>query len=352
MTNSKLRVGLIGTGFGQSTQLPGFQARADVEVVAVCSAHLAKAQRVAGEHSIASAYDDYRAMLMHERLDIVSITTPPSLHKAMTLAAFDSGAHVLCEKPMTLDAHEAQAMCDAARAAKRIGMIDHEFRYIPARRYVQQLIADGYIGKAYHVSITNFGGGRADPQRAFNWWADASAGGGMLGAIGSHYVDAIATFVSEIVDVCGLVDAQIKERPDTQSGAMRRVTADDNCAFLARLANGATASLHLSSVARPASGERIQIFGSDGSLLIDDHGRVWGGKSSDTHLGELPIPDSLKPDGKGLIGPFTILLARMMDGIRSGAQSISPSFDDGLKVQRVLDAVRQSSERAGWVKIQ
>ncbi len=351
MADGKLRVGLIGTGFGQSTQLPGFQARADMEVVAVCSAHLDKAQRVAHEHHIAAAYDDYRAMLARERLDIVSITPPPHTHKEMTLAALAAGAHVLCEKPMAMNVAEAQVMCDAAHAAKRVAMIDHEFRYIPARRYVEHLIRDGYIGRPYHVNIVNFGGGRADPLRPFNWWFDANTGGGLLGAIGSHYIDALATFVADIVEVCGLTDAQVRERPDAQTGQMRRVTSDDNCAFLARLAGGATASVHLSSIARPGSGERIQVFGSDGSLLIDHNGHVWGGKANEPHPQQLTIPGAYAVDGAGLVGPFKVLLGRLADAIRSGASEVTPGFGDGLKVQRVMDAIRKSSAGAGWVRI-
>ncbi|MEP7200810.1 MAG: Gfo/Idh/MocA family oxidoreductase [Chloroflexota bacterium] len=363
MVSDTLRVGLIGTGFGKTTQMPGFEARADVQVVAVCSGHLAKAQAVAHEHHIASAYDDYRAMLAAERLDIVSITTPPHLHKEMALASFAAGAHVLCEKPMAMDAAECEAMCDAARAAKRIGMIDHEFRYLPGRAYLKQLIDDGYIGKPYHINITAFNNFRADPMRPFNWWSEASKGGGMLGAIGSHYTDAIRMFGGEIESVCGFVHTQIKERPDPSAGsghvAMHAVTSDDNCAYLARLTNGATASVHLSAIARPASGERIQVFGAHGTLVLDGAGKVWGGQASDAHLAELTIPDALKSDGAGLIGPFKVLLARMVDGIlrlrsgqvRDGASDVTPSFADGLAVQRVLDAVRASSAGAGWVNV-
>ena len=351
MSESNLRVGLIGTGFGKSTQMPGFQSRHDIEVVAVCSGHLEKAQAFARECGIADAYDDYRAMLAKEQLDIVSIVTPPHLHKEMTLAAFRAGAHVLCEKPMALNATEAQEMCEAARAAGRIGMIDHEFRYLPWRAYVKHLIDDGYIGEPYHVSVVNFTGMRADPQRPFNWWSQRETGGGLLGAIGSHYIDAIHTFAGSIVEVCGLVDTRIAKRQEPSSGALRLVTSDDNCAFLARLAGGATASVHLSAVARPAGGEQIQIFGNHGSLSIDRENRVWGGKSNEPRLRELAIPPAFKVEGAGLIGPFNVLLARMIDGIRNGASEVSPSFADGLVVQRVLDAVRTSSEGAGWVKV-
>jgi predicted dehydrogenase len=343
----KLRVGLIGTGFGKTTQLPGFQAREDVEVVAVCSGQLAKAQATAQEFHIRSAYNDYREMLAKETLDLVSVVTPPQLHKAMTLAALQAGAHVLCEKPMALDVAEAQAMCEAARHAKRIGMINHEFRYQPWRAYAKTLIDEGYIGRPYHINVFQLANFRGDPLRPWNWWSNAAQGGGMLGAIGSHVVDAIRYCVGEPIAICGFVDTQITQRPDGR--VMRPVTSDDNCAFLARFDNGATASVHLSAVSRPSLGEHIRIMGSDGALVMYD-GKLFGGKASDTQLTELPIPDTYKHKYAGLIGPFTVLLNDLVNGIRDGASEVHPSFEDGLVVQRVLDAVRASSGGAGWVK--
>jgi predicted dehydrogenase len=350
MTERKLKVALIGTGFGK-TQMPAFRDSPDVEVVAVCSGQRARAEALAREFGVPAAYDDYRAMLAHQTLDIVSIVTPPSLHREMTLAAFAVGAHVLCEKPMAMSAAEAQAMCDAAGAAQRIGMIDHEFRYQPWRAYVKQLIDDGYIGRPYHFNATNFQEFRADPARPFSWWSQAESGGGQLGAIGSHYVDAVHTFLGPIAEVCGVLDARLETRPAAAAGCARAVTSDDNCAFLARLASGAVASVQLSSVTRPGGGEHIQIYGDHGSLLIDRHGKIWGGQGPEGHLQELPVPDKFQVDGPGLVGPFKVLLARMVEGIRAGATVVTPSFADGLAVQHVLDAIHASSAGGGWQKV-
>src|SRR5262245_5479839 len=211
---SKLRVGLIGTGFGKSTQMPGFQAREDITVVAVCSGHLAKALTLTHEFNVPAAYDDYRTMLERERLDIVSITTPPHLHQEMTLASFAEAAHVLCARPMALAVAEAQAMCEAARASKRIGMIDHEFRYLPGRAYMKQLLDEGFIGQPYHLNVTAFSGFRGDPNRPFNWWSEAVKGGGLLGAIGLHFTEAIRVVVGEIESVCGFDDMRIGQRAE------------------------------------------------------------------------------------------------------------------------------------------
>src|SRR6266545_8135839 len=109
-----VRVGVIGTGFGANVQVPGFKCVSGVEVVAITSAHLDRAQAVAAQHAIPHAYDDYREMLRDLELDLVSVVSPPYLHHEMTLAALEAGAHVLCEKPFAMDLGEALAMRDAA----------------------------------------------------------------------------------------------------------------------------------------------------------------------------------------------------------------------------------------------
>jgi predicted dehydrogenase len=91
-------------------------------------------------------------------------------------------------------------------------------------------------------------------------------------------------------------------------------------------------------------------MGSDGALVMHD-GKLFGGKATDTQLNEIAIPDAYKHKHAGLIGPFTVLLNDMVNGIRSSASEVHPSFEDGLKVQCVLDAVRKSSEGAGWIKV-
>src|SRR6185436_11099762 len=149
MTTSreKLRVAVAGTSFGGNVQIPVFQSHSRTRVVAVSSGRLERAASAARDHNIPAFYTDFEEMLEKEKPDIVSIVTPPNLHFPMTMAALSRGIHVLCEKPFALDAEEAKQMKAAADHTPVVAMVDFEFRYVPARAYLVDLIRSNYIGE-------------------------------------------------------------------------------------------------------------------------------------------------------------------------------------------------------------
>ena len=188
---SQLRVGMIGTGFGSLVQIPAFRAHGRAEVVAVASGTPGKAKKTADTLSVPHAFDDWRKLVAAD-LDLVSITTPPSLHHPMALAALAAGKHVLCEKPMAMSTAEADDMLAHGNRARRVHMIDHELRFNPNRRKVRRLIEKGFIGAPRHALLTVVNAGRHDPSKPWGWWYDETQGGGLLGAVGSHQVDLLA----------------------------------------------------------------------------------------------------------------------------------------------------------------
>jgi len=218
---TKLRVGVIGTGFGSTVQIPAFRAHPRVEVVAVASGRPGKARKVAEEFGVPHAFDAY-ADLVPADLDLVSITAPPDLHHPMTMAAVAAGRHVLCEKPMALSAAEAAEMLAAAERARVVHLIDHELRFNPNRRKVKRLIAEGFLGQPRHALITAMSPGRRDPTLPWGWWYDAARGGGLLGAVGSHQIDLLRYWLGEIESASGTLDAVIRERP-APDGSGRRL---------------------------------------------------------------------------------------------------------------------------------
>ena len=351
---NKLRVGVIGTGFGTTVQIPVFQAHPRVEVVAVASGQPGKARTVADRFGIRHAFDAY-AELAAADLDLVSITAPPHLHHPMTLAAVSARRHVLCEKPMALSAAEAAEMLEAAERAKVAHLIDHELRFNPNRKKAKALIESGFIGEPRHALLTLMNTSRVDPNRPWNWWFDATRGGGLLGAVGSHQIDLLRYWLGEIETASGAVEAFVKERPAPDGSGRLPVTADDFTSFSLRFVSGAVATVVLSVVATHPLGPRAEVWGSEGMLILDEAERLWGAKRGGG-LEELTEPETVTPPpGMDYVPLWGLSFVRLVDhvvrALRDGAP-IAPAatFRDGLAAQRVMDAVRRAAQ-GGWIRV-
>lgn len=348
MKNGRVQVGIIGTGFGLSAQLPGFRACEDTEVVAICGSNPERTSRLAEQHGIPQAYTDYRTMLELDSLDLVSIVTPVALHHPMTLAAFQAGKHVLCEKPMAMNLTEAKDMLAAAKASARIHLIDHELRFNPTRVRLKELLDGGYVGEIYHATVTTSSNFRADPDaRTWDWWSDAKQGGGSLGATASHQVDLLRWWIGEISEVSAEIHTFVKHRRLPDSKAYGGVTSDDYCSLMLRFENGQRGAVLITSVARQPAGTRFEIHGSQGSLILDADERLWGRQAADTQLTELTVADpnrELPGIEKNVWAVSFIRLAQeVVTSIREGrAPTRGATFLDGAKCQAVLDAARVS----------
>jgi predicted dehydrogenase len=341
---AKLRVGVIGTGFGSTVQIPAFRANPRVEVVAVASGQPGKARRIADSFGVPHAFDDYTKLAAAE-LDLVSVTTPTHLHHPMVMAAIAAGRHVLCEKPMALSTAEATEMRDAAQRAGVVHTIDHELRFNPNRRKVKRLIAEGFIGQPRHVLLSFASPMRRDPALPWGWWYDATRGGGLLGAVGSHQIDLLRYWLGDVDAVLGTAETFVRERPDPGTGGPKAVTADDFTTFALRFASGAIGVVLLSVVTAHAFGYRIEVWGDGGTLALDDRERLWGAPAG-KELADLTEPESLAPaPGMNYAPLWGLSFIRQVDHLAAAILDRGPvppaaTFDDGLAVQRVMDRLR------------
>lgn len=348
MKNGKVGVGIIGTGFGLSAQLPGFRACDGAEVIALCGRNPERTRRLAERHSIAHAFSDYRAMLQLDAIDLVSIVTPVSLHHPMTMAALGAGKHVLCEKPMAMDLAEATGMLEAAESSSLVHLIDHELRFNPTRVRLKELLDAGYAGEIYHATITTSSNFRADPDvRPWDWWSDARQGGGSLGATASHQIDLLHWWIGRITEVSAEINTFVKHRRLPDSAEYAVVTSDDYCTLLLRFENGQYGSIMITSVARQPAGTRFEIHGERASLILDADERLWGRQAGDMQLTELTVPDPNR-DLPGIeksvwAVSFICLAQELVTSIREQRQPTrGATFRDGARCQAVLDAARTS----------
>jgi predicted dehydrogenase len=361
-----LRVGVVGAGIGAG-YIAGFQKQPGVQVHAICARTTNRLQPLVEKYHIPRAYTDYEAMLAREPLDIVVVATPNYLHHPMTLAALNAGKHVLCDKPLALNVMQAREMVDRAEQTGRKHFVPFIWRFVPAAAYVKELIASGFLGESYHANVRYSVRAWGDPQGPMRWQYDkAQAGSGALSNIGSHAIHLIQWWLGEIGRVCALLKTDIHERawPD---GARVRVEVEDTCAFLAELENGVPVVFDLSHVAlMHRVFMEIGVYGREGALVFHDD---WG--ESDAHLGRLyairrndheptvvPIPERLTgeyldmPDYyTPLRGCFSRMTREFVNAIREDRPA-APNFYDGLRVQRVIDAVLRSAEEERWVPVQ
>jgi len=352
-----MKVGIIGASFARAAYLPALRHTPGAEVVALASARMESARRAASEFEVPHAYDDWEAMLATHELDLVCIATPTVLHEAQTLRAIEAGAHVLCEKPTAMDGREAARMLEAAEAAGRIHMIDHELRFNPNRMRIAELISDGALGEIRHVNISNIGSTWSDPasRPKGDWWSLAEQGGGRLGANGSHQADLLRWWLGEVAWVTGAAPVMVPDRIDRDSGEAWTATADDIAHFTVETVSGTIAQVFMSGVAAHGMGNMTQVFGSDGTILLnnDDERLLFAKAGDDFEDISVGDPNTELPGVNAGIWNVSVvaLMQELCSAIQEGrTPSRGATFVDGLANQRVLDAVRISGTERRWVR--
>src|SRR6185369_13773194 len=195
-------IGIIGTGFARTTQIPGFRDCMGAKVVAISSRSRERGEAIAKEFGIEHFTDDWHELVAHPDVDLVSVVTPPSTHMEIALAALDHRKAVLCEKPMALNAAETARMVEKANSTGVLALIDHELRFLNSRRVMRGMLQSGAIGSVRHVNYVFRSDYRGLADRAWDWWSDETMGGGALGAIGSHVVDSYRWMLTTEVRKC------------------------------------------------------------------------------------------------------------------------------------------------------
>ena len=342
------RIGIIGTGWGARVQAPAFR-EAGLEVVAIAGHRPDNTRKVATELGL-QPFDDWRQLIADRSIDLVTIVTPPSEHLEMATAALSAGKHVLSEKPTALDAAEAQLLVEAARRAPdRIALIDHELRFLPSFQAARHRMHD--LGGIRYAETRYSSPARGDRSREWNWWSDANRGGGVWGAVGSHFVDTLRYLGMEIEAVQASLHSIIANRPS--DGGSKAVTSDDFASVNLRMRGGALAAMTFSAAsAGPDESSVISVHGEEGAIrLIGEELLVAMRGEPFTRVAGAVMAERKGNSFGGAFGSGTVALGRALrqaidDGDRS-ALAPAATFEDGLQQQRVLDAARRSHTNQG-----
>jgi predicted dehydrogenase len=319
---ARVRVGVVGTGFGARVVAPTFSATEGCEVV-----------------DVVSARDDTAVDELCRRpgLDLVSVHSPPFLHARHVGLALAAKRAVLCDKPFGLGTGEAEAMLADAEAAGVVHLVNFEFRCDPARLQMRDWISHDVIGAVEHVGWTHLSSGSRVPLRRFGWLFQRSAGGGWIGAWGSHAVDTLRFVLdAEITSSHAYLSTTIRERLD-HDGMPRACDAEDGLIATLRTSTGATVAIDSGFAAPMTLPPRLAVIGTTGVIEnVADIRLVL--RASDGTRDERSFGDR---GGDRHAGPMTRWAEVVRDAVRDGvAPRGAPTFADGVACARVLDRLR------------
>jgi predicted dehydrogenase len=305
-------------------------------------------------------------VIARKDIDIIDICTPGDSHMPIAIAAAAAKKHILCEKPLANTLADAEQMWKAAAKAGVIHMVCHNYRRCPAVALAKQLIDAGTIGKIYHYRGTYLQDWIVDPAFPRVWrLVKSSAGSGSLGDILSHTMDLSRYLVGEPVEVNGLLKTFITERPLPDDPAKKgAVDVDDAALSLVRYDNGAVGYLEGTRFATGRKNyNRFEINGAKGSIVWDleqlnelqlyvEEGPNSGFRTILATDARHPYVGAWWPPGH-IIGYEHSFTHTVYDFLRAIAEQKlpSPSFEDGYKNQRVLDAIERSALEGKWMKI-
>jgi predicted dehydrogenase len=244
-------------------------------------------------------------------------------------------------------------MRDTAKQSGRTAMVGHEFRHTPQRAYIKALLDDGYIGRLELCTIELFLDRYVTREpRPFTWMSRESEGGGLLGALGSHYVDGLRHWFGEVATVSGRLASLRPDVVDASTQKIVRAETDDTFQFTLEFANGGIATMVASFATTPTRGAKIVVMGERGTLIAEQPGPnpmengVVVASRDGAPFQPLPTPTQYTPftdERDHRLMAFRLLVRSFTKGIEERT-SPSPNFTDGLRCQEVLDAVRESSK--------
>src|SRR6202158_2813773 len=359
MASSKNSIGIIGVGFGAQVHVPAFRSEG-WDVAAICSRTREKAQKAADEAGIPSVYTDPMELIRRDDLAAVAIITPPASHHPLSIAALKAGKHVLCEKPFALEAKQAEEMRAAAEKSGKTAMSPPEFRHTPQRAYIRQLLTEDYVGKFQLCTMELFLDRYVSREpRPLTWQAYKSEGGGLLGALGSQYIDGLRFWFGEIASVTGWLAALRPDGLDAATGKIVKAETDDTFSFTVAFKNGGMATMTSSFAVTPARGAKIAVMGERGTLIAEQPGPnplengVVVASRDGAPTQELKTPAQYTPFADARdhrLMAFRLLVRDFSKGIEQGS-SPAPNFSDGLRCQQVLDAGREASASGRTVNL-
>ena len=363
-----LRVGVLGAGnWARAAHLPGYRRDPRWEIAAIADPQEELARAAASEFAIPRVYRDHHELIAQGDIHAVDVCTPSATHFELTCAALDAGKHVLCEKPVAYDYRQTREAAARARERRLKTKLGFTFRYSPAMRYMKTLIDDGFVGTPYIFNGYEQNSQWIDPStplRQVDPDADPSVlQVSSLEGYGAPIIDLAHHFVgSDFAQVVGTMRNFVPERMVRATGRMMRINIDDGDIFLGEFENGAIGSIQTSFVTvGNYPGLEARVYGSEGALicrLVEEDGiceRLRAATPDAVEFRDVEIPVEYYPPGGSPREAWrTLFYANLVASFASeilGEKESEGDFEDGARVQEVINAVELSFRERRWVEL-
>jgi predicted dehydrogenase len=331
--------------------MPAFRADPRCEVTALCGSEITRTRKLADEAGVPKAFGDWGALLADSDIDAVAIATLPSLQAEIAVAALQAGKPVFAEKPMAGDLSGARAMLQAAEQSGLPTAIDFNFHQIKAWLRASELLDAGAVGTLRHVTVHWHVESYSIQKRMHNWKTlGGDDGGGVLGNFISHCFHYLEWFVGPIAGL----QARVAGLPDDPE-------LETTVAMALQFAAGPQVSLSMSCASYKGAGHRLEFFGDDGTLVLDNPGldymrgfELTVARRPDDFV-RLQVDDPIDakyPDGR--IAPVSRLANQFFDAIAGKPYykpNVAPGFAAGYRAQVLIDAAQRSHRQGVWIDV-
>lgn len=337
-----MRVGIIGGGFGLNVQAPIIKTHPKLRITAVSTMHRHRIPEALSEEDSPVHYQQWTKMLDNEELDLLFVSSLPIYHYEMVKYALEKGVNVVCEKPFTMNRSESEELLNLSIINNSKVIIDFEWRYLPVRQKMKELIRNNRIGEIihfdYHISTPQYENLQSTKR---GWMGDKEKFGGMLGALGTHMIDCLKWLVKDEFEMInGFLHTHVPE------GAGERRDADDAFFIHGKMKNNSTFSIQLVSAIGHGSGSSLSVFGSKGTIKLINDKQLYFGKINEVLKevkveSQLVAPQHLSAEVRAYYPAFYPFLEKVYDYIVfNKIDEDLPLIDDGHQNQIVLDKIR------------
>ncbi len=348
------RIGVIGCGgIANGRHLPELSTAKGAVIHALCDIDPARLAAAGEKYGVPAErrFTDWHVLIACPEVDAVDICTPNVLHVPMAEAAVASGKPFCCEKPLGISYKETLRLKAAADAACIPAMVCFSYRFLPAVRYARHLVDQGAIGNVISFYAQYFKSSAFMKDRGLDWrFVGKEARYGVSGDLGVHILDLAAFLSGDVTELIADLGIAVKERKRLDCDEIAPVETDDYCHFLAHFDKGASATF---SITRAAYGNtnriRVEICGDYGAMRMDlNHsdrlefytGGIQAGHAIEA-MEEIVVPEEFR----------TSQMQCFADLLHGKPDRYIPTLGDGVKLQRVLDAILESHDAHAWARI-